>query len=117
MKKVWDEPIPVNFDAMLFGQRVANRRIQEGILQKDLAVAAGISNNHMSAIENGGGSLSFKVFLRICVALHVTPDYLLEGATDSNNVPQSIMDSLKLCGEEDIKLAADFVELLRARNT
>lgn len=53
MDKVWDGPIPINFDAALFGQRVANRRIQEGIMQKDLAVAAGISNNHMSSIENG----------------------------------------------------------------
>ena len=116
MDKVWDGPILINFDAALFGQRVANRRIQEGIMQKDLAVAAGISNNHMSSIENGSGSLSFKVFLRICLALRVTPDYLLEGATDSSNVPQSIMEKLKRCCEEDIKLADDFVELLRARN-
>ena len=71
-------------------------------MQKDLAVAAGISNNHMSSIENGSGSLSFKVFLRICLALRVTPDYLLEGATDSSNVPQSIMEKLKRCCEEDI---------------
>lgn len=116
MKENWDEPIALNFDAKLFGERVAARRIQEDMQQKELAVAVGISNNHMSGIENGSAAFSFNVFLRLCLVLKVSPDYLLEGATDSNNVPQSIADNLKLCCEADIKLAADFVNLLRARN-
>lgn len=113
---VINEPIPLNFNAKQFGKRVANRRAQEGLLQKELAIAIGVSNNHMSGIENGSAVFSFHVFLRLCLTLHVTPDYLLEGTTDSNNVPQSITDSLKLCSEADIKLAADFVDLLRERN-
>ena len=102
--------------AKQFGKRVANWRAQEGLLQKELATAIGVSNNHMSGIENGSAVFSFHVFLRLCLTLHVTPDYLLEGTTDSNNAPQSITDSLKLCSEADIKLAADFVDLLRERN-
>ena len=116
VKEEWNEPIPLNFNAKQFGKRVANRRVQEGLLQKELAIAIGVSNNHMSGIENGSAAFSFNVFLRLCLTLHVTPDYLLEGATDSNNVPQSVADSLKLCSEADIKLAADFVDLLRERN-
>lgn len=115
-EELWNEPIPLNFDAKLFGEKVAKRRVQEGLQQKDLAVAVGVSNNHMSEIEKGSAAFSFKVFLRICLVLRVSPDYLLEGATDSSNVPQSITNSLKLCSESDIKLAADIINLLRERN-
>lgn len=104
------------FDAKLFGRRVTLHRREDKIKQADLAERIGISQQHLSGIENGSAVFSFHVFLRLCLTLHVTPDYLLEGTTDSNNVPQSITDSLKLCSEADIKLAADFVDLLRERN-
>lgn len=34
----------------------------------------------------------------------------------SNNVPQSIVDHLRLCSEEDVDLAAEIVKLLADRN-
>ena len=34
----------------------------------------------------------------------------------SNNVPQSIVDHLRLCSEEDVDFAAEIVKLLADRN-
>lgn len=33
------------------------------------------------------------------------------------NIPQDILDKLRLCSQSDIELARDFIELLVKRNT
>lgn len=56
-----------------------------------------------------------EIFIRICKELKVTPDYLLEGAMHSNNVPENIMEHLRLCKAEDIELAHEIIKLLADR--
>lgn len=70
----------------------------------------------MSSIETGKEKLSIDVFVKICEALNVTPDYLLLGCIHSNNISQNIIDKLRLCNKEDIELAYQFIELLVERN-
>ena len=94
-------------------------KIQEGrrwIKQAELAEALEISNNHMSSIENGRQKPSMDIFIGICRHLNVTPDYLLLGTMHAYNVPQDILDKLRLCNQSDIELAKDFIELLVKRN-
>ena len=55
-------------------------------------------------------------FIKICEKLQVTPDYLLLGCMHMVNIPQDISDKLRLCSEDDIKLAKDIIELLVDRN-
>lgn len=105
----------MEFDRTEMGQRIARRRKSKKIKQNVLAEKLGINNNHLSSIENGKVSPSLDVFIRICTELEVTPDYLLEGAMHSNNVPQNIMDQLRLCKEDDIDLTLEFVKLLAKR--
>ena len=54
--------------------------------------------------------------LKICNLLNVTPDYLLLGSMHAYNIPQDIIDKLRLCNQSDIELAGDFIELLVKRN-
>lgn len=115
MNNEWSEKELAGFDPIRFGERVTLRRKKLGIKQKDLAEKAGVSNSHMSGIEHGKAAFSFKTFLLICLELDVTPDYLLEGAMRSNNVPLSIVDDLRQCTEDEISLTSDFVKLLRNR--
>ena len=105
----------MEFDNKEFGRRVAARRKSLHIKQTELAEKIGISNKHLSNIENGRIGTSIDVFINICNELSVTPAYLLEGAMHSMNVPQNIIDSLRLCGADDIDLVADFVRLLVER--
>lgn len=106
----------MNFDRHEMGRRIAQRRRKQKIRQNALAERLGVNNNHISSIETGKVSPSLDLFVRICVELDVTPDYLLEGAMHSNNVPQNIMDHLRLCSEEDIDLVLDFIKLLTGRH-
>ena len=72
------------------GNRIKIRRKELRIKQAELAERLNISNNHMSSIENG--------------SMH------------AYNIPQDIIDKLRLCNQSDIELAGDFIELLVKRN-
>lgn len=75
-----------------------------GLKQNTFAEKIGLSNNYLSSIERGKEKPSLEVIVNICNALQVTPDYLLMGNMYSNNVPQNIVDGLRLCTEEDLSL-------------
>lgn len=92
------------------------RRKELHIKQAELAETLEISNNHMSSIENERQKPSLDTFIRLCDCLNVTPDYLLLGSMHAYNLPQDILDKLRLCSQEDIILARDFIELLVKRN-
>ncbi len=92
------------------------RRKELHIKQAELAETLEISNNHMSSIKNGRQKPSLDTFIRLCDCLNVTPDYLLLGSMHAYNLPQDILDKLRLCSQEDIILARDFIELLVKRN-
>lgn len=98
------------------GRRIKLRRKELRIKQTELAEILNISNNHMSSIEIGKEHPSMDVFIRICEALKVTPDYLLLGSMHVNDIPKNIVDSLRLCNNEDIELAYKIIELLVNRN-
>ena len=98
------------------GKRIKTRRKELKIKQSDLAERLDISNNHISAIENGREKPSMDLFVKICNELNVTPDYLLLGMLHMDDVPKNIIDGLRLCSEEDILLVEKFVDLLIERN-
>lgn len=98
------------------GSRIKLRRKELRIRQSEFAEKLDISNNHISSIENGREKPSLDILLRICEELKVTPDYLLLGSIHANDIPQNIIDGLRLCSADDIILAHQFIELLINRN-
>ena len=98
------------------GNRIKIRRKELRIKQAELAERLNISNNHMPSIENGRQKPSLDIFIQICNLLNVTPDYLLLGSMHAYNIPQDIIDKLRLSNQSDIELAGDFIELLVKRD-
>lgn len=92
------------------------RRKELGFTQNRLAESLEISNNHLSAIENGREKPSLEKFVVLCELLKTTPDFLLLGNLHARNISQNIVDNLLLCNDEDIKLIGQIVELMVARN-
>ena len=86
------------------GRRISQRRKELHIKQSTLAEQLGISNNHLSSIENGREHPSLDIFTDICNALNVTPDYLLLGCMHPNDLPQNLADMLRLCEKQDLEL-------------
>lgn len=98
------------------GIRICQRRKELRIKQSELAEKLDISNNHISAIENGREKPSLDIFINICKELKVTPDYLLLGSIHPNNTSLDIIESLRLCSKEDIEFIREIIELLVKRN-
>lgn len=107
----------MELDKVELGRRLAKQRKKLKIKQHQLAERVGVNSNHISSIEHGKVTPSLECFVKICDVLETTPDYLLEGAMHSNNVPQNIMDHLRLCTDPDIDLVACIVKFLADRNT
>ena len=107
----------MELDKVELGRRIAKQRKKLKIKQHQLAEWVGVNGNHISGIEHGKVAPSLECFVKICDVLKTTPDYLLEGAMHSNNVPQNIMDHLRLCTDPDIDLVACIVKLLADWNT
>lgn len=98
------------------GNRIQLRRKELRIKQSELAEKLDISNNHISSIENGREKPSLDILLRICEELKVTPDFLLLGNMHANNIPQDIVDGLRLCSNEDIEFMRKIIEIMIIRN-
>lgn len=92
------------------GHRIANRRKKMNIKQHVLAERLGISNNHMSGIENGKEKPSIPLLAKICETLNVTPDFILLGNMRSNRVSKDISDLLQLCSDDEIELIMKLVQ-------
>lgn len=106
----------MNFESHDMGKRIKIRRKELKIKQADLAEKLGISNNHMSSIENGKQKPSLDIFIGICIQLNVSPDFLLLGTMRGYHVPQDISEKLRLCSRSDVELVRDFIDLLINRN-
>ena len=106
----------MEFDKIELGRRLAKRRKKLKMKQHQLAELVGVNSNHISSIEHGKIAPNLECFVKICDALKITLDYLLEGAMHSNNVPQNIVEHLRLCSDPDIDLVACIVKFLADRN-
>lgn len=102
----------MNIDYSKLGRRISQRRHEQGLKQCVVAEKSLISNNYLSNIENGKSIPSLETFINICNALSTTPDYFLIGVTKENNIPQSIINNLKLCDERSIKTINEIIVAL-----
>jgi len=78
-----------------------------------VAEATGLSNNHISNIENCHSIPSIDTLVKICEAIDTTPDYLLLGIAEhsgtEDDLRKHINERLKLCNQKKLKLIERFV--------
>jgi len=91
----------IDFESL--GKRIAQRRMALGYKQNELAEMADLSNNYLSNIENGHSIPSL-------TTLETTPDMFLLGTIKTNDIPQSIIDNLKLCNDKSLSLISDIIQ-------
>lgn len=65
------------FDARKIGNRLLAIRKKMGLTQVEVAEAAGLSGRTYADIERGTVNMRVETVLRICGALHITPDEIL----------------------------------------
>lgn len=93
------------------GQRIKDKRIEQGLTQDKLSELVGIGPSHMSHIENGSTVPSFEVFISILNALNCSADELLcrEVAAARPLLNSWLSDIIADCDPTETKILSDIV--------
>ena len=74
------------FDFKVIGEKLYVIRTQKLMSRLDVAEAAGLSERTYADIERGSVNTRMETILRICQALHITPDTILTQRDSSLSV-------------------------------
>ncbi|MBQ2285486.1 MAG: helix-turn-helix transcriptional regulator [Clostridia bacterium] len=92
------------------GKRIAKRRKELGLKQRQVNEMAELSDKYLSNIETARSIPSIDVIMRICGVLKVTPDYLLLGSINDYGNDEIITSKVKDLSDEQKKFICDFIE-------
>lgn len=97
-------------DNRTIGNRLLSIRKKLGLTQNELAEQAGLSNRTYADIERGTVNMKVETILRICSALHITPDAVLtEENTTSSLKRQELLDRLDTCTPKEQETALELL--------
>lgn len=93
-------------DMRLIGNKLLAIRKKVGMTQAEVAEAAGVSDRTYADIERGTVNMRVETILRICEALHITPDEILtESETTMTARQEEILARLNACAPKDKETA------------
>ena len=106
------------FDFRAIGNKLHAIRKRSGMTQAEVAEAAGLSDRTYADIERGTVNMRIETILKVCNALHITPDEIL---TDNNpsmtSRQEEIWERLMACSSKDeettLQLLSVFLESLK----
>lgn len=92
------------------GKNIRKFRIQQGISQIELAKAIGVSQTHMSNIENGNSGISLWTAVKISRVLGCSIDQMVDGNKDTSDNKHEKKMMI------DIETLADALKLIAIQN-
>lgn len=99
-------------DMRKIGNKMLEFRKKVGLTQAELAEKAGLSDRTYADIERGNVNMRLETLLRICDALHVTPDAILTEENTSLQVSQDeIAEKYAACGEKEKRVALALLDV------
>ena len=99
------------FDLHMIGNKLLAIRKRSGLTQAEVAEAAGLSDRTYADIERGTVNMRLETLLRICDALHITPDEILTADKNAPIQPEQLMAKLALCNARDKETALRLLEV------
>ena len=86
------------FDFRAIGNKLLYFRKRAGLTQAEVAEAAGLSDRTYADIERGTVNMRIETVLRICGALHITPDDVLtEEPSSALSQQEELLSRLRSC--------------------
>ena len=93
-------------DLLTIGNKLLLIRKRMGLTQAEVAEAAGLSDRTYADIERGTVNMRIETILRICSALHITPDEILTEEDSSIAARQNkLIERLNTCNPKDRETA------------
>ena len=100
------------FDFRRIGNKLYDIRKRYGMTQLEVAVAAELSERTYADIERGNVNMRIETILRICEALHITPDEVLTEENTSLSVRQEeLWQRLNACAPKDRETALQLLSV------
>lgn len=94
------------FDFRKIGDKLLAARKRLGLTQMEVAEAAGMSDRAYADIERGTVNMRVETILRICKALHISPDEILTEDTPLLKQRQTeLMERLAVCSPRERETA------------
>ena len=99
-------------DYQKIGNKLLAIRKRMGLTQNEVAEIAGLSNRTYADIERGTVNMRVETILRICTALHITPDEILTEEVSSLSVKkQELLQRLEACSPKDQETAMELLSV------
>ncbi len=93
-------------DLVVIGNKLLAIRKRMGMTQAEVAEAAGLADRTYADIERGSTNMRVETVLRICEALHITPDEILTEDNSSATQRQiALFERLAACNPKDRETA------------
>ena len=107
----------MQIDYSQLGKNIAKCRKSNSLTQERLAELTGLSNNHISNIENDYSIPSIETLMKLCAALNTTPNFLLLGTVknDGEAVKDIVIQKLPLCNDKQMSLLNSFLDWVVAQ--
>lgn len=98
------------YDFRTIGNKLLAIRKKAGLTQSEVAEAADISDRTYADIERGTVNMRIETVLKICEALHITPDDVLtEEELDITATQTQLFSELEKCTPPQKKTALDLL--------
>lgn len=98
------------FDFHQIGNKLHDIRKKAGLTQSEVADAAGLSDRTYADIERGSVNMRIETILRICKALHITPDDVLTKENVSLTEKQEeLIEQLNTCSSHEKQTALNIL--------
>lgn len=102
---------------LFVGNRIRDIREQLKLTREQLSELCDIEPSFLAAIENGQKSMTLYYFKKICVALHISADYILGIETENDNDTSLLMKYISKMNEEDFQCTENIIiELVKHFN-
>ncbi len=99
------------FDLRAIGNKLLAIRKKTGLTQAEVAEVAGLSDRTYADIERGSVNMRAETILRICEALHITPDEILTEESSVEYKQSEIFERLSLCPPKERETALHILEI------
>lgn len=100
------------FDFAAIGNKLLAIRKRAGLTQVEVAEAAGLSNRTYADIERGTVNMRIETILRICDALHITPNEILtQKESQMIKKQEELIGRLNICSEKDRNTALELLDV------
>lgn len=100
------------FNLRMIGNKLLTVRKRMGMTQAEVAESAGLSDRTYADIERGTVNMRAETILRICNALHITPDEILTEENTSLTAQQAdLWTRLNACNAKDKETALQILSI------